>query len=143
MANSYTALGHVRLAIVGGTCGQQPFRSCDGRFIIEHNGEIYNYKKLRNKLRKSHKFTSQTDSEVIVHIFEDNYTKSGDLHDAIKKTVSQLDGVYAIVIRDEETGEIALVRDVMGVRQLYYGENEQLLACQMALLANSQLQRTL
>jgi asparagine synthase (glutamine-hydrolysing) len=128
MANSYTALGHVRLAIVGGTCGQQPFRSCDGRFIIEHNGEIYNYKKLRNKLRKSHKFTSQTDSEVIVHIFEDNYTKSGDLHDAIKKTVSQLDGVYAIVIRDEETGEIALVRDVMGVRQLYYGENEQLLA---------------
>ena len=128
IANSYTALGHVRLAIVGGTCGQQPFRSCDGRFIIEHNGEIYNYKKLRNKLRKSHKFTSQTDSEVIVHIFEDNYAKSGDLHNAIKKTVSQLDGVYAIVIRDEETGEIALVRDVMGVRQLYYGENEQLLA---------------
>ena len=128
IANSYTALGHVRLAIVGGTCGQQPFRSCDGRFIIEHNGEIYNYKKLRNKLRKSHKFTSQTDSEVIVHIFEDNYAKSGDLHNAIKKTASQLDGVYAIVIRDEETGEIALVRDVMGVRQLYYGENEQLLA---------------
>jgi asparagine synthase (glutamine-hydrolysing) len=128
MANSHTALGHVRLAIVGGTCGQQPFRSCDGRFIVEHNGEIYNYKKLRKKLRKSHKFISQTDSEVIVHIFEDNYAKSGDLHDAIKKTVSQLDGVYAIVIRDEETGEIALVRDVMGVRQLYYGENEQLLA---------------
>jgi asparagine synthase (glutamine-hydrolysing) len=128
MANSHTALGHVRLAIVGGTCGQQPFRSCDGRFIVEHNGEIYNYKKLRNKLGKSHKFISQTDSEVIVHIFEDNYAKSGDLHDAIKKTVSQLDGVYAIVIRDEETGEIALVRDVMGVRQLYYRENEQLLA---------------
>jgi asparagine synthase (glutamine-hydrolysing) len=128
MANSYTALGHVRLAIVGGTRGQQPFRSCDGRFIVEHNGEIYNYKKLRKKLGKLHNFTSQTDSEVIVHIFEDNYTKSRDLHDAIKKTVSQLDGVYAIVIRDEETGEIALVRDVMGVRQLYYGENEQLLA---------------
>lgn len=128
MSDSSTALGHVRLAIVGGTCGQQPFRSCDGRFIVEHNGEIYNYKKLRNRLESSHRLVSQTDSEVIAHIFEDNYAKTRDLQDAIKKTVSELDGVYAIVIRDEETGEIALVRDVMGVRQLYYGQNSQLVA---------------
>jgi len=128
MSDSSTALGHVRLAIVGGTCGQQPFRSCDGRFIVEHNGEIYNYKKLRNRLESSHRLVSQTDSEVIAHIFEDNYVKTRDLQDAIKKTVSELDGVYAIVIRDEETGEIALVRDVMGVRQLYYGQNSQLVA---------------
>lgn len=128
ISDSSSALGHVRLAIVGGTCGQQPFRSCDGRFIVEHNGEIYNYKKLRSKLESSHRFVSQTDSEVIAHIFEDNYAKTGDLQDAIKKTVSDLDGVYAIVIRDEETGEIALVRDVMGVRQLYYGQNSQLTA---------------
>ena len=113
---------------MGGTCGQQPFRSCDGRFIVEHNGEIYNYKKLRNKLESSHKFVSQTDSEVIAHIFEDNYARTRDFQDAIKKTVSELDGVYAIVIRDEETGEIVLVRDVMGVRQLYYGQNSQLVA---------------
>lgn len=128
MSDSSTALGHVRLAIVGGTCGQQPFRSCDGRFIVEHNGEIYNYKKLRNRLESSHRLVSQTDSEVIAHIFEEKYAKTRDLKDAIKKTVSELDGVYAIVIRDEETGEIALVRDVMGVRQLYYGQNSQLVA---------------
>ncbi len=128
MSDSCSALGHVRLAIVGGTCGQQPFRSCDGRFIVEHNGEIYNYKKLRNKLERSHRFVSQTDSEVIAHIFEDNYARTRDLQGAIKKTVSELDGVYAIVIRDEETGEIALIRDVMGVRQLYYGQNSQLVA---------------
>lgn len=128
ISDSSSALGHVRLAIVGGTCGQQPFRSCDGRFIIEHNGEIYNYKKLRSKLESSHRFVSQTDSEVIAHIFEDNYAKTRDLQSAIKKTVSDLDGVYAIVIRDEETGEIGLVRDVMGVRQLYYGQDSQLVA---------------
>lgn len=128
MSDSCSALGHVRLAIVGGTCGQQPFRSCDGRFIVEHNGEIYNYKKLRCKLESTHRFVSQTDSEVIAHIFEDNYSKVRDFHGAIRKTVSELDGVYAIVIRDEETGEIALVRDVMGVRQLYYGQNSQLVA---------------
>ncbi|HKU48823.1 MAG TPA: hypothetical protein VJP79_02635, partial [Nitrososphaera sp.] len=44
------AFGHTRLAIVGGTCGAQPFSSCDGRFVLEHNGEIYNYKTLRKKV---------------------------------------------------------------------------------------------
>ena len=102
--------------------------SADGRYYIVFNGEIYNYKKLRSKLESSHRFVSQTDSEVIAHIFEDNYAKTRDLQGAIKKTVSELDGVYVIVIRDEETGEIALVRDVMGVRQLYYGQNSQLVA---------------
>ena len=122
------ALGHVRLAIVGGTCGQQPLRSCDGRLTVEHNGEIYNYKKIRTKLMKRHKFSTQTDSEVIVHMLEEHFVRSSDLLYAIKKTVSQLDGVYAIVIKDEETGTIALVRDKMGVRQLYYGENNSFIA---------------
>jgi asparagine synthase (glutamine-hydrolysing) len=122
-----SALGHLRLAIVGGTCGQQPFCSCNGRFIVEHNGEIYNYKKIRNKLEKSHSFATQTDSEVIVHLLEE-YSKNNDLLYAIRKTVSRLDGVYAIVIKDEETGSIALVRDIMGVRQIYYGENDDLIA---------------
>ena len=60
-----SALGHVRLAIVGGTCGHQPFSSCNGRLTIEHNGEIYNYKRIRKRLVKHHKFATQTDSEVI------------------------------------------------------------------------------
>ena len=47
-----SVLGHLRLAIVGGTCGQQPFRSCDGRLTVEHNGEIYNYKQIRRKILK-------------------------------------------------------------------------------------------
>ena len=50
-ANS--VLGHLRLAIVGGTCGHQPFRSCNDRLTIEHNGEIYNYKKIRRKAIKT------------------------------------------------------------------------------------------
>ena len=48
-----SALGHVRLAIVGGICGQQPFRSCDGRFTVEHNGEIYNYKRIRKDYKNT------------------------------------------------------------------------------------------
>jgi asparagine synthase (glutamine-hydrolysing) len=123
-----SALGHLRLAIVGGTCGQQPFHSCDNRLTVEHNGEIYNYKQIRRKLLKRHKFDTLTDSEVIVHLLEDHFTKSNDLVSAIRKTVAELDGVYAIVIKDEVTGTIALVRDKIGVRQIYYGENNSFVA---------------
>jgi asparagine synthase (glutamine-hydrolysing) len=123
-----SALGHLRLAIVGGTCGQQPFHSCDNRLTVEHNGEIYNYKQVRKKLLKRHKFDTLTDSEVIVHLLEDHFTKSNDLVSAIRKTVAELDGVYALVIKDEVTGTIALVRDKIGVRQIYYGENNSFVA---------------
>ncbi|MGB7558575.1 MAG: asparagine synthase (glutamine-hydrolyzing), partial [Nitrososphaeraceae archaeon] len=123
-----SVLGHLRLAIVGGTCGQQPFRSCNNRLTVEHNGEIYNYKQIRRKLLKHHKFDTLTDSEVIVHLLEDHFAKSNDLIYAIRKTVAELDGVYVIVIKDEVTGTIALVRDKIGVRQLYYGENDSFVA---------------
>jgi asparagine synthase (glutamine-hydrolysing) len=133
-----SALGHLRLAIVGGTCGQQPFHSCDNRLTVEHNGEIYNYKQIRRKLLKlkHHKFDTLTDSEVIVHLLEDHFTKSNNNNDdddndlvyAIRKTVAELDGVYALVIKDEVTGTIALVRDKIGVRQIYYGENNSFVA---------------
>lgn len=122
-----SAIGHTRLAIVGGTCGAQPFASCDGRFILEHNGEIYNYKSLRKKIVERHKLATKTDSEVIVHLLEEN--ANGDSFvGAIRKTVAALDGVYALAIKDEQTGQVALVRDRIGVRQLYYGENSDCLA---------------
>ena len=122
-----SALGHTRLAIVGGTCGAQPFCSCDSRIVLEHNGEIYNYKKIRKRLEKRHKFTTRTDSEVIVHLIEGHLGKNS-LLGAIKKTVAELDGVYALAIQDKKTGEIALVRDRIGVRQLYYADTSKFVA---------------
>jgi asparagine synthase (glutamine-hydrolysing) len=122
-----SALGHTRLAIVGGTCGAQPFSSCDGRLVLEHNGEIYNYKKIRKRLEKSHKFTTMTDSEVVVHLLED-HLRNNSLLDAIKRTVEELDGVYALAIQDKETGKTALVRDRIGVRQLYYADTGRYVA---------------
>ncbi|AFU59642.1 asparagine synthase B [Candidatus Nitrososphaera gargensis Ga9.2] len=122
-----SALGHTRLAIVGGTCGAQPFSSCDGRLVLEHNGEIYNYKKIRKKLEKRHKFSTTTDSEVIVHLLEDHLRRNS-LIGAIKRTVAELDGVYALAIQDIKTGKTALVRDRIGVRQLYYADNGRFVA---------------
>lgn len=122
------ALGHSRLAIVGGSSGRQPLQSCDGRLILVHNGEIYNYKEIRDELSATHKFVTDSDSEVIVHLVE-QYLKAGNnFVNAVKKTVAMLDGIFAFAIRDRETGHIGLARDQLGVRQLYYTESEDLVA---------------
>ncbi|MEW5840931.1 asparagine synthase (glutamine-hydrolyzing) [Nitrososphaera sp.] len=123
-------LGHARLAIVGGSIGSQPFRSCDGRLVLEHNGEIYNYKQLRAKLeaKSKHTFQTMTDSEVIVHLLEDYLAQGLGLEAAIKKAVPRLDGIYALAVKDNATGQVALVRDPLGVRPLYWAENGRFVA---------------
>jgi asparagine synthase (glutamine-hydrolysing) len=122
------ALGHSRLAIVGGSSGRQPLESCDGRLILAHNGEIYNHKEIREQLSGTHKFLTKSDSEVIIHLVEQYLGDSDDLIKAIKKTTDILDGIYAFAIRDCKTGLIALARDQLGVRQLYYTDHQDLLA---------------
>ncbi|HET8857415.1 MAG TPA: asparagine synthetase B [Nitrososphaeraceae archaeon] len=128
-ANTKLALGHIRLAIVGESNYIQPFKSCDNRLVMEHNGEIYNYKMLKEKLKKEHKFVSNTDSEVVVHLLEHYYkeTEFSDLLKAIRKTVADLDGIYALAIKDQNEDKIYLVRDRLGIRQIYYGQSDKVI----------------
>ncbi|HEU5119799.1 MAG TPA: asparagine synthase (glutamine-hydrolyzing) [Candidatus Nitrosocosmicus sp.] len=127
--NAFNVLAHSRLAIVGGSCGSQPFLSCDKKLVLEHNGEIYNYRELRKSLETHHEFKTSTDSEVIIHLLEDHYGKTdGNLLEAVKRTVFQLDGIYILAIKEQSTGNIILVRDGIGVRQIYYGEDERFFA---------------
>ena len=127
--NTKLALGHNRLAIVGDRQHIQPFQSCDGKLVLEHNGEIYNYKILKEKLKKEHHFVSNTDSEVVVHLLEHYYKETGfsDLLKAIRKTVEDIDGIYALAIKDENEDKIYLVRDRLGIRQIYYGRNDKVI----------------
>ncbi|HYY71622.1 MAG TPA: asparagine synthetase B [Nitrososphaeraceae archaeon] len=127
--NTKLALGHNRLAIVGDKQHIQPFQSCDGKLVMEHNGEIYNYKMLKEKLKKEHHFVSNTDSEVVVHLLEHYYKETGfsDLLKAIRKTVADIDGIYALAIKDENEDKIYLVRDRLGIRQIYYGQNDKVI----------------
>ena len=118
------AFGHSRLAIVGGEHGIQPFEGCRKRLVIIHNGEIYNYKDLRARLSKDHKFETSTDSETIVHLLEENY--DGDLGAALLKTLPQLNGVFALVVTDGSS--LAIARDVLGVKQLYYSVSDERVA---------------
>ncbi len=115
------AMGHSRLKIIGDGRAGQPYTSCDGTLTIIHNGEIYNYKKLKSLLLKHHDFKSTSDSEVIVHLLEETYR--GDLLDAMKKVIRLLDGMYTIAATDGKS--IVVARDPIGKKPLYFIENEK------------------
>lgn len=105
-------LGHKRLSIIDlSPLGHQPMISNDGNIIITFNGEIYNYRELRNELIKyGYQFKSQTDTEVIIYL----YDKFG--FEAVKK----LRGIFAFVIYDKKKNLIWGVRDRLGVKPLKY-----------------------
>lgn len=92
-----TGIGHTRWATHGEPTDENahPHVACDGTIAVVHNGIIENYKELKKELRaRGHVFTSQTDTEVIAHLIEENY--SGDLFAAVLATVERLSGSFAI-----------------------------------------------
>lgn len=119
LTESSIAMGHSRLKIVGDENITQPFTSCDGRLSLIHNGEIYNYKKLKTFLMRHHEFKTGSDSEVIVHILEETY--NGDLLDTVRKVTSLLDGMYALAVTDGKS--LVAARDPIGKKPLYYIRN--------------------
>ena len=117
-------MGHTRLAIVGGSSGKQPLQDCGKELTCLHNGEIYNYRELKQRLAVSHRFETESDSETIVHLVEE---RSHDgLSQAVEETLKLLDGMYALAITDGE--EIVIARDMIGIKQLYVGENDRIVA---------------
>ena len=109
------ALGHVRLAITGGSTGIQPFQSADHQLSLLHNGEIYNYEELSKEL-DARGLKTGSDSEVMLRMIEEEY--HGDLLEAVETVLPKLDGVYALVVSDQKQTIVA--RDKIGVRPLYY-----------------------
>jgi asparagine synthase (glutamine-hydrolysing) len=104
-------LGIRRLRIIDLTRGDQPIRNEDGTIAVVYNGEIYNYKKLRKDLQKlGHKFTTESDTEVLVH----GYEAWGD--DFVKK----LNGMFSFALWDDEKKRLFLGRDRVGIKPLYY-----------------------
>jgi len=105
-------LGNRRLAIIDlSPAGQQPLSNETGEVVITYNGEIYNYQQLRVELQAlGHRFQSQTDTEVIVHAYEQ---WGGDC-------VTRFNGMFAFAIWDRKHQQIFLARDRYGIKPLYY-----------------------
>ncbi|MBI4664889.1 MAG: glutamine--fructose-6-phosphate transaminase (isomerizing) [Nitrospinae bacterium] len=94
-------IAHTRWATHGGVtkANAHPHSSCDGAFTITHNGIISNYAQIRAKLeKKGHKFVSQTDTEVIVHLIEEAYTRAKSVEKAFVTALGELDGTYAVAL---------------------------------------------
>lgn len=104
-------LGHTRLSIVDLAGGTQPIHNEDETLWIVYNGEIYNHKELREDLvKRGHDFYTNTDTEVILHLFEDSGPACLD----------KLNGQFAFAIWDSKTEELFLARDRVGIRPLHY-----------------------
>jgi glucosamine--fructose-6-phosphate aminotransferase (isomerizing) len=112
-------IGHTRWATHGRPTEENahPHRDCTGKIVVVHNGIIENYVSLKKKLtEEGHKFTTETDTEIIAHLVEKNYLKTGNGHkpsleEAVRKTVVQLTGVFALaVISVDEPNTIVAAR---------------------------------
>ncbi|MBI3268219.1 MAG: asparagine synthase (glutamine-hydrolyzing) [Planctomycetes bacterium] len=104
-------LGFQRLSIIDLTTGQQPLSNEDGTIWVVFNGEIYNYQELRKSLvTKGHVFKTNTDTEVIVHLYEDQGSAC----------VHYLRGMFALAVWDDRNQELVLARDRLGKKPLVY-----------------------
>jgi len=104
-------LGHRRLSIIDLQTGRQPLGNQDGSVTVAFNGEIYGFQALRRELEeRGHHFRTATDTEVIVHLYED----FGEA------ALQRLTGMFAIALWDEDNQCLLLARDRLGKKPLYY-----------------------
>jgi asparagine synthase (glutamine-hydrolysing) len=106
------SLGHRRLSIIDlSENGRQPMFNEDGSVVVVFNGEIYNFAELRSELeQKGHVFSSRSDTEVIIHGYEEWGLKS----------IDRLRGMFAYALYDLKRTRLLLVRDRIGIKPLYY-----------------------
>jgi asparagine synthase (glutamine-hydrolysing) len=107
----WVALGHRRLAIIDRAGGDQPLSNEDQSIWIVFNGEIYNHRELRRDLEgRGHRFRSHSDTEAIVHAYEEY----GDA------CVERLDGMFAFAVADLRSRRVLLARDRLGKKPLFH-----------------------
>jgi glucosamine--fructose-6-phosphate aminotransferase (isomerizing) len=113
-------IGHTRWATHGRPTEENahPHRDCTGKIVVVHNGIIENYVTLKKKLiEEGHRFTTETDTEVIAHLVEKYYYKTGNGHrpsleEAVRKTVGELTGVFALgVLSSDSPDKIVAARN--------------------------------
>ncbi|MBW2091792.1 MAG: asparagine synthase (glutamine-hydrolyzing) [Deltaproteobacteria bacterium] len=105
-------LGHARLAVIDVQTGDQPLYSEDGSVALIVNSEFYNYRELnQDLLEKGHQFKTRSDSETLIHLYEDHL---------IEEALRRLNGMWALALLDQKRKTLVLARDRAGKKPLYY-----------------------
>ncbi len=115
--NNNIGFGHCRLAIIDKSSkGSQPMKSYDSRYILSYNGEVYNFNELKKILEKKYKFSSSSDTEVVLYSLIEWGT------DALNK----FNGMFALSFFDRKRQELILARDRYGIKPLYIFKNHKI-----------------
>ncbi|MFH0876012.1 MAG: asparagine synthase (glutamine-hydrolyzing) [archaeon] len=134
--NGSIGLANRRLSIIDLTTGKQPIHNEDETVWIVFNGEIYNFQELREDLeKKGHRFYTNTDTEIIIHLYEDKGFES----------VKYLNGMFAFAIYDEKKKLLFLARDRIGIKPInyYIDENKFLFSSEIkSILENKTIKRS-
>ena len=108
--DGYLSFVFRRLSIIDVDGGSQPLRNEDGSLVAAVNGEVYNHRELRRHLREDHVFRSRSDSEIVVHLFEE----------LGRSFLELLNGMYAVLVWNPSERRLLLARDRLGIKPLYY-----------------------
>lgn len=128
--DKFVALGCRRLAVIDTHRGSQPMFNEDGSVITVFNGMIYNFRELRLELEDAgHFFSSSSDTEVIIHGYEEY---------GVKGILQRIEGMFAFALFDRKTGRLVVARDRFGEKPLYYFETAEKFSFASELKALSQ-----
>jgi glucosamine--fructose-6-phosphate aminotransferase (isomerizing) len=128
-------VGHTRWATHGRPTEENahPHQDCQGRIVVVHNGIIENYLELKTRLQSAgHRFQTQTDTEVVAHLVESHY--QGSLEAAVRQTVAELRGIYALVFLHRDEPQILVGARLGPPLVVGLGEGERFLASDIPAL---------
>ncbi|HEX2090293.1 MAG TPA: glutamine--fructose-6-phosphate transaminase (isomerizing) [Actinomycetota bacterium] len=134
-----TGMGHTRWATHGAPTDRNahPHVDCSGKIAVIHNGIIENFQPLTERLMKEgHQFVSETDTECVAHLIEEAY--EGDLGEAVRKTVRQLEGAYALVVTSADNPDVIVAAKMSSPLIVGLGKGENMVASDIPAV----LQRT-
>lgn len=136
-APAMLGMGHTRWATHGepNDVNAHPHFDCKRSIAVIHNGVIENYRALKTKLASTgHTFISETDTEVIAHLIEEFVAKTGNLAQAVRRTLEELDGTYGLVVMSDREPEKMIVARKGSPLVIGYGDGENIVASDASAL---------